>query len=122
MCAADRVLANDKHRSPAALSGNPLQIDAALRMTAIFQIVVIVVRAVQASRGTSGILTTAAVLGLTDVDALTLSMARGVASLDTAALAITIGVLSNTLLKSVLAVSAGAAVLTITLLHTTANR
>jgi uncharacterized membrane protein (DUF4010 family) len=48
------------------------------------------------------VLTSAAVLGLTDVDALTVSMARGVAEtapLETAALAIAIGVLANTVLK-----------------------
>ena len=57
-------------------------------------------------------LATAAVLGLTDVDALTVSMARGVAqtvSLDTAALAIAIGVLANTALKMGVALLFGAA-------------
>ena len=52
--------------------------------------------------GQSGVLTSAAILGLTDVDALTVSMARGVAktvSLDPAALAIAVGVLANTALK-----------------------
>ncbi len=93
--------------APAQPSQNPLQIGSALQMAAIFQVVLIVVRAVQATRGAPGILTTAAVLGLTDVDALTLSMARTVASLDTAALAIAVGVLSNTILKSVVAVVFG---------------
>ena len=57
-------------------------------------------------------LTSAAVLGLTDVDALTVSMARGVAetgSLSTAALAIAIGVLANTALKLGLALIFGSA-------------
>jgi uncharacterized membrane protein (DUF4010 family) len=48
------------------------------------------------------VLASAAVLGLTDVDALTMSMARGVAStgsLALAAMAIAVGVLSNTALK-----------------------
>ncbi len=52
----------------------------------------------------------AAVLGLTDVDALTLSMARDVArtiSLETAATAIAIGVLANTLLKAAIAMVFG---------------
>ena len=52
--------------------------------------------------GASGVLTSAAVLGLTDVDALTMSMARDVAysvSPDVAALAIAIGILANTALK-----------------------
>lgn len=76
-------------------------------MAVIFQVVLIVVRAVQTIWGTSGILTTAAVLGLTDVDALTLSMAREVSSLDTAATAIAVGVLANTLLKATVAAVVG---------------
>ena len=89
------------------LSRNPLQIVAALQMAAVFQVVLILVRAAQATWGTSGLLTTAAVLGLTDVDALTLSMARGVSSLDIAALAIAVGVMANTVLKALIAVVLG---------------
>ncbi|HET9467099.1 MAG TPA: DUF4010 domain-containing protein, partial [Vicinamibacterales bacterium] len=63
--------------------------------------------------GERGIFTTASLLGLTDVDALTMSMARGVSAtttLDIAARAIAIGVAANTLLKLLMAVvlSAGA--------------
>ena len=60
--------------------------------------------------GESGVLTSAAVLGLTDVDALTVSMARGVAqtvSLEAAALAIAVGVLANTAVKLGIAVVFG---------------
>lgn len=89
------------------MSRNPLQIAAALQMAAVFQVVLVIVRSVQAAWGTSGILTTAAVLGLTDVDALTLSMARSVSSLETAALAIAVGVLANTLLKAAVAIFFG---------------
>jgi len=88
-------------------SRNPLQIGAALQMAAIFQAVLIIVRAAQVTWGEPGVLTTAAVLGLTDVDALTLSMARGVASVDIAALAIAVGVLANTALKALVAVVIG---------------
>jgi uncharacterized membrane protein (DUF4010 family) len=61
--------------------------------------------------GAVGVYTSAAVLGLTDVDALTLSMARDVAnaiSLETAATAIAIGVRANTLLKAGIALAFGA--------------
>jgi uncharacterized membrane protein (DUF4010 family) len=92
---------------PSQSSRNPLQTVAALQMAAIFQVVLIVVRAAQATWGTSGVLTTAAVLGLTDVDALTLSMSRGVSSLGTAALAIAVGVLANTILKAIVAAAFG---------------
>jgi uncharacterized membrane protein (DUF4010 family) len=60
--------------------------------------------------GASGVLTSAVVLGLTDVDALTVSMAKGVAATvapDVAATAIAIGVLSNTAMKLGLAVVLG---------------
>jgi uncharacterized membrane protein (DUF4010 family) len=60
--------------------------------------------------GDRGVLGTAGVLGLTDVDALTISMARQVApamSLQTAALAIAVGVLSNTALKLTIALVVG---------------
>ncbi len=93
--------------SPSRTSRNPLAIVAALQMAAVFQVVILVVRAVRAGWGTSGIVTTAAVLGLTDVDALTLSMARNVSPLETAALAIAVGVLTNTVLKAVIAVAFG---------------
>jgi uncharacterized membrane protein (DUF4010 family) len=61
--------------------------------------------------GQSGVYTSAAVLGLTDVDALTVSMARGVAvtgSPRTAATAIAVGVVANTAMKLGLAVFLGA--------------
>ena len=64
-------------------------------MAALFQVVLMVVHLANRMWGDSGVLTSAAVLGLTDVDALTMSMARGVrgtASLDLAARAIAIGV------------------------------
>jgi uncharacterized membrane protein (DUF4010 family) len=64
----------------------------------------------QETVGTPGVLATAAVLGLTDVDALTLSMARlgaDDALRHVAATAIGIGVLSNTLLKLTLTVVLG---------------
>lgn len=82
--------------------GNPLQLRAAIQMAVLFQGVLMVVHVAREMWGQSGVLTSAAILGLTDVDALTVSMARGVAktvSLEMAALAIAIGVLANTALK-----------------------
>jgi uncharacterized membrane protein (DUF4010 family) len=81
---------------------NPLQLVDALRMAALFQIVLMAVHLANRMWGASGVLTTAAVLGLTDVDALTMSMARGMSSaapLELAARAIAIGVAANTALK-----------------------
>jgi len=90
---------------------NPLQLSQALQMAALFAVVIVVVTVARDTWGQAGVLTTAAVLGFTDVDALTLSMAREIApvvSLQTAALAIAIGVLSNTTLKLGIALVIGA--------------
>jgi uncharacterized membrane protein (DUF4010 family) len=92
--------------------GNPLQLASALQMAVLFQVVLMVVHLARVTQGAAGVYTSAAVLGLTDVDALTLSMARDVAraiSLETAARAIAVGVLANTVLKAGIAVIFGAA-------------
>ena len=90
---------------------NPLQLGAALQMAVLFQAVLMGVHFVSNAWGQSGVFTSAAVLGLTDVDALTVSMARGVAATASpavAAAAIAVGVLSNTAMKLGLAVVLGA--------------
>jgi uncharacterized membrane protein (DUF4010 family) len=79
-------------------------------MAALFQAVLMVVFVARERWGTSGVMVTAAVLGLTDVDALTISMSRDVAqsvSPATAAAAITVGVLSNTGMKLAIAAFLG---------------
>jgi uncharacterized membrane protein (DUF4010 family) len=86
---------------------NPLQLLEALRMAALFQLVLWGVHLVNRTWGDTGVLTTAALLGLTDVDALTMSMARGMSNdtsaLELAARAIAIGVAANTALKLAMA-------------------
>jgi uncharacterized membrane protein (DUF4010 family) len=89
---------------------NPLQLGSALQMAALFQVVLMAVFVARETWGTSGVFTSAAVLGLTDVDALTISMARDVArvvSPGVAATAIAIGVLTNTGMKLALALLFG---------------
>jgi uncharacterized membrane protein (DUF4010 family) len=91
---------------------NPLQLGVALQMGALFQVVLMAVFLAGQVWGQSGVFTSAAVLGLTDVDALTVSMATSVAktvSPAVAATAIAIGVLTNTALKLGLAVLLGGA-------------
>jgi uncharacterized membrane protein (DUF4010 family) len=91
-------------------SRNPLQVSAAVQMAILFQGVLTIVGIARARWGDAGTVATAAVLGLTDVDALTLSMAREVApkaGLDTAALAIATGVVANTFVKMTLALIFG---------------
>ncbi len=89
---------------------NPLQLSGALQMAVLFQVVQMAVSLARAWWGTSGLFTSAAILGLTDVDALTVSMARGLASEvapDIAAFAIAIGVFANTGMKLGLALMFG---------------
>jgi uncharacterized membrane protein (DUF4010 family) len=94
-------------RSPAATAPelpqrNPLQLTAALQIAVLFQAVLMAIYAVREFWGTSGVFASAALLGLTDVDALTVSMTRDVAetlSPAVAATAIAIGVLMNTVMK-----------------------
>jgi uncharacterized membrane protein (DUF4010 family) len=89
---------------------NPLQLGAALQMVIIFQAVLMLVHLARSQWGEAGLLSSAAVLGLTDVDALTATMARSVArtsSLELAALAIAVGVLSNTAMKMAIALTLG---------------
>ena len=89
---------------------NPLQFLAAIEMAAIFQVVLFAVAFATAWFGQAGILTSAAVLGLADMDALTVSMADLVVKgtdVRVAANAVTIGVISNTLVKMTIAIVVG---------------
>ena len=89
---------------------SPLRLATAIKMAAAFQVVLLAIPAVQRLWGSPGILVSAAALGLTDVDALTYSMARlgaeDVAPL--AARAIAVGIVSNTILKLTLVLVLGA--------------
>jgi uncharacterized membrane protein (DUF4010 family) len=89
---------------------NPLQVGPALQMAVTFQLVLLAVQFVRRSFGDVGLLVSGAVLGLTDVDALTLSMAReasGGIDPRLAARAITVGILANCGLKAALALGLG---------------
>jgi uncharacterized membrane protein (DUF4010 family) len=89
---------------------NPLQFGAALQMAVLFQVVLFMVEAVRATWGDVGLVVSGAILGLADVDALMISMAKTAsdpATVPAAALAVAIGILSNDLLKLGLAVFVG---------------
>jgi uncharacterized membrane protein (DUF4010 family) len=79
-------------------------------MALAFAAVLLIVPTVERLWGQSGVLGSAAVLGLTDMDALTYSMARlgdSTGDAPLAARAIGIGLLSNTVLKLALALILG---------------
>ncbi len=96
--------------SSPSVSTNPLRVGAALQMAVLFQAVLYLVEAAQTWFGQAGLFASAAALGLTDVDALTVTMARGTATrsgLDAAARAIAVGILANTVLKAAIALVVG---------------
>ncbi|MGE0704432.1 MAG: MgtC/SapB family protein [Vicinamibacterales bacterium] len=80
---------------------NPLRLREALQMAAVFQVVLTIVAVSQTLWGRAGTIASAAILGLTDVDALTVSMARSSSATPAAlaALAIGVGILANTAMK-----------------------
>lgn len=100
-------------KSPAgqvAAAKNPLRLGPAIQMAIIFQVFLYLVHGARELFGSSGVLASAAVLGLTDVDALTFSMGKYAVDeprIATAATALAIGILSNTVVKAVLAVTIG---------------
>jgi uncharacterized membrane protein (DUF4010 family) len=93
---------------PPLVNGSPLQLRTALEMGALFQVVMLAVAAVVAWWSVTALFATSALIGLTDLDALTLSIARGAdVPPDVAGRALVVGVLANTLLKLGVAVVMG---------------
>lgn len=81
---------------------NPLRVASAIRMALAFQAALMAIQFARSTFGSAGILYSAALLGLTDMDALTLSMNRlgtSAESVELAAQAIAIGVTANAVLK-----------------------
>jgi uncharacterized membrane protein (DUF4010 family) len=90
--------------------GSPLGVRAALQMTAMFQVVLFAIVAVQARWGSDALVATSAFVGLTDLDALTLSLSRSARlpeQVPSAAVALVAGILSNTCLKLMVAAAVG---------------
>jgi uncharacterized membrane protein (DUF4010 family) len=96
--------------APHADVSNPLQIVPALQMAVTFQAVLFGVTLVRRWFGAAGLIASGAVLGVTDVDALTISMTKSVAAgvdAHLAAEAIAVGILVNCVMKTVLALAFG---------------
>ena len=93
-----------------AATKNPLQLRSAIEMALLFQVVLFGVFYLREWIGERGLMAGGFLLGLTDVDALTLSMTRSVATGTTvlaASRAIAVGIVANSLLKAVIASAAG---------------
>ena len=89
---------------------NPLHLGAAVQMAVLFQVVLSLVSLAEDWFGEAGLYASAGVLGLTDVDALTISMAQRATSgtpVEVAAAALTVGILANTLVKTSIALVVG---------------
>jgi uncharacterized membrane protein (DUF4010 family) len=89
---------------------SPLNLRSAIQMAAFFQLAMIAIDRVRDAWGSTGVIASGAVLGMTDVDALTVSMARmrdGAGTAAIAAVAIAVGILSNTALKLAIAIVLG---------------
>jgi uncharacterized membrane protein (DUF4010 family) len=88
---------------------NPFSLTAAMKFAAFFALVLVVVQVAQAHFSDAGLYAVAALAGLTDVDAITLSMAEQARSGDVtvAARAIVIAALTNTVTKAGMAALLG---------------
>jgi uncharacterized membrane protein (DUF4010 family) len=90
---------------------NPFSLTAAAKVAAFFALVLLIVKLVQVQLPGTGVYAVAALAGLTDVDAITLSMAElaGNGDATIAVNAIVIAVLANTLVKCGMVLVLGAA-------------
>jgi uncharacterized membrane protein (DUF4010 family) len=94
------------------VGANPFELSEAIKFGLLFGIVTVVAKAAEAYLGATGLYLAGAVAGATDVDAIALSMANRTAttpeSIQTATYTIVIAVISNTLVKTGMAVFMGA--------------
>lgn len=99
---------------------NPFELGEAIKFGLLFGVVTVAAKAAEVYIGEKGLYIAGAMAGLTDVDAISLSMANlataDAESLKVAAHTIVIAVLSNTLVKTGMAVFLGATALRRTLL------
>jgi uncharacterized membrane protein (DUF4010 family) len=103
------------------MPGNPLRLGLAIQMAAFFQIVLWLLSALRERVGGAGLLATSAVLGFTDMDALTYSLTQlaggstsaevtgGTLTAEAAARGLVVGMIASTLFKAALALALGAA-------------
>lgn len=113
LCASLALLFfNSETRRPKLEIANPLQIGMALKMAGFIVVVLIAAKLIVGLAGDAGVLIIAALSGLADVDAVTISMARfggEDVAISTAAQAILAAVAVNTVTKAALAYYAGGA-------------
>jgi uncharacterized membrane protein (DUF4010 family) len=104
------VRSQPRDSAPETEPENPLRLWTAIQMAIVFQLVLLFVAYVREWWGASGVLASAAIIGLADLDALTLAMNRlgtTTGAMQLAAQAIAIGVIANTVLKLALGLTIG---------------
>lgn len=101
----------EKSEGDAPALGNPLSLATAIKFAALYSIIAFLVKIVRAQGWTEGLLPLSFVSGLTDVDAISLSVARdigsGTADFTLAVQAVILAAIANTLLKAGMAIALG---------------
>jgi uncharacterized membrane protein (DUF4010 family) len=94
---------------------NPFELSSALKFGLLYAVVLVVARAAQLYFGNTGVYVSAIVSGMADLDAITLSMAtltnQGELTTDVASQAIVLAAVSNTVVKALIVISTGTAML-----------
>jgi uncharacterized membrane protein (DUF4010 family) len=94
---------------------NPFDLMSAIKFGLLYALVLLISRTAQMYLGDAGLYLSSIISGVADVDAITLTMAElsrtGVLGMDTAALAIVLATMSNTLVKGGIALLAGSVTL-----------
>lgn len=98
---------NADHATPTLVITNPLVVATSLKLAAFIIFVIVIAELAQRSFGDAGVRIVAALSGIADVDAITISMARLKTTPMLAAQAILIAVAVNTLSKAVVAAWVG---------------
>ena len=106
---------SDKTTVASPAMSNPLSLVTAIKFALLYAIIAFLVKAATALELQSGLLPLSFISGLTDVDAISLSMANNLRSatvtLELASSAVVIAAVANSLLKAVLAASLGSPLL-----------
>jgi uncharacterized membrane protein (DUF4010 family) len=114
----------EKERATVSAGANPFELGQAIRFGVLFGVVTFAAKAAEVYLGEGGLYLAGALAGLTDVDAIALSMAQLAAAdaerADVAARTVLIAVLSNTLVKGALAGVLGGSSLRVVMLPVTA--
>ncbi len=93
---------------------NPFELKSAIKFGLVFAVILFVAKAGQMYFGDNGVYLAAALAGITDVDAITLSMAslaKGAIAETTASTAILLAIVTNTLVKAGMSIMLGAVAL-----------